>query len=79
MVQLITARKRSLGKGNIFTGVCLSTGGSCPQGGLCPGGSLCPGEFQSREGLCLGVSVRETPVQLRAGGTHPTGMHSCSS
>ena len=24
-----------------------------------------------------GVSVRETPVRLRAGGTHPTGMLSC--
>ena len=44
----------------------------CPQGGLCPGGSL-------SGGLCPGVSVRETPlVQLRAGSTHPTGIHSCS-
>ena len=25
--KLITTRKRSLGQGNIFTGVCLSTGG----------------------------------------------------
>ena len=58
MVQLITARKRSLGKGNIFTGVCLSTGGSMSTGGVSVQGGLCPGEFQSREGLCLGVSVR---------------------
>ena len=26
---LFTARKRSLGQGNVFTGVCLSTGGLC--------------------------------------------------
>ena len=26
-LRFITARKRSLGKGNMFTGVCLSTGG----------------------------------------------------
>ena len=42
---IITARKRSLGQGNIFTGVCLSTGGSSSWGvsvqdGLCPGGSI---------------------------------------
>ena len=40
--------------------------GALCQGGLCPGGSL------SR-----GVSVRESLVRLRAGGSHPTGMHSC--
>ena len=28
-VIIFTARKRSLGQGNIFTGVCLSTGGVC--------------------------------------------------
>ena len=27
---IITARKRSLGQGNMFTGVCLSTGGGVP-------------------------------------------------
>ena len=35
---VITARKRSLGQGNMFTGVCLSTGGACSKGGLVPGG-----------------------------------------
>ena len=33
---IFTARKRSLGQGNKFTGVCLSTGGrylTCPRGG----------------------------------------------
>ena len=27
-------------EGNVFTGVCLSGGGICPEGVLCPGGSL---------------------------------------
>ena len=53
-----------------FQGVCLR-GGSLSRGDLCPGG-LCVGGSLSR-----GVSVRETPVRLCAGVTHPTGMHSC--
>ena len=41
-------------------------------GGLCSGGSLSR-RFLSRGSLSMkGVSVR-----LRAGGTLPTGMHSC--
>ena len=38
---LIAARKRSLGQGNMFTGVCLSTGGCLVHGGVgaCSGGS----------------------------------------
>ena len=54
---LITARKRSLGQGNIFTGVCLfkgggvsfpacitghMTGGVCLHRGICIQGGLCP-------------------------------------
>ena len=51
---IMTTRRRSLGQGNIFIGVCLSTGGSL---GLCPGGALCPeGGFLS-EGLCPGGSL----------------------
>ena len=41
--------------------------------GLCLGG-LC------LRGLCHGGSLSERPptdVRLRAGGMHPTGMHSC--
>ena len=53
---IITARKRSLGPGNMFTGVCLSTGGGGVHG---PGGCMVP------------------PTATAAGGTHPTGMHSC--
>ena len=29
---IFTARKQSLGKGNVFTGVCLNTGGDCLEG-----------------------------------------------
>ena len=53
------------------------------QGGLCPGGvclgGLCPGGSLSVWGVCEreAFSVRETPVRLRAGGMHPTGLHSC--
>ena len=51
MTNIFTTRKRSLGQGNMFTGVCLSTGGmvwswggAClggvpvPEGGACSGG-----------------------------------------
>ena len=44
---LVTARKRSLGKGNVFTCVCLSTGGGVSvEGGSCEKGILC------ERGLC---------------------------
>ena len=64
-----TARERSLGQGNMFIGVCLSTGR-----GLCPGGSLSRG-ISVQGGLCH----RDPPSRYgeRAGGTHPTEMHSC--
>ena len=59
----------------MFSQVFVRGGG----GDLCPGGwDLCPGSGLYPRGLCLGgVSFRETPVQLHAGGTHPTGMHFC--
>ena len=67
MNALITARKRSLGQGNMFTGVCLSTGGGGPgsRGGVwswggawswggVPGtrGSLVPGGGLVLGGAC---------------------------
>ena len=49
----ITARKRSLGQGNMFTGVSLSTGGGCLlQGGTGPGGPGSGGGAWSW-GVCL--------------------------
>ena len=93
---IITARKRSLGQGNIFAPVCHSVhrgGGACSgcvcvlQGGcLVPGGVLVgvPGP----RGVCFwgvpglgggGVPGGDHPpgTATAAGGTHPTGMHSC--
>ena len=67
---LITARKPSLGQGNIFTGVCLSTvslsrvslsRGVSIRGFLSRGisaGSLCRGVSVQEWGLCPGVSVQ---------------------
>ena len=50
---LVTARKRSLGQGNMFTGVCLSTVGCLVPGGLVPVGG------------CLAETPRGRPL-LRA-------------
>ena len=75
---IFTACKRSLGQGNFFTGVCLSTEGLCimslpvwlpgPRGleDLFPGG-LFPGR-----GLC-----RENPGIRKASGTHPARILCC--
>ena len=56
---VITARKRSLEQGNVFTRVCHSVHGVSVQGGLCPGGSrsrgLCTGGWVSVQG---GLSSR---------------------
>ena len=67
-----TARKRSLGQGNMFTGVCLSTGGCLLGGGGPVWGAPSPG------GCLLWGCLMETPRWLLLrGGMHPTGMHSC--
>ena len=77
--------QQSCGKAMLLhLSVILSTRGLCPKGlcpgGFCPGG-LCPGVLDPGRVSVQGVSVLEDPpaatVQLRAGGTHPTGMHSC--
>ena len=66
--QLFTARKRSLGRGNMFTDVCLSTGGY-----LVPGGLPDPGGSGPR-----GVPGGDPPrMATAAGGMHATAMHSC--
>ena len=72
----ITARKRSLGQGNIFC-TCLSF---CSQGGV-------PGQVLPRDQVSPGPGTPrdQVPPQTvhagrygqQAGGTHPTGMHSC--
>ena len=69
---IFTARKRSLGQGNVFTLVCQSFS-SQVRGGLHPMGW----------GLHRGGGVGQTPLSdttgygQRVGGVHPTGMQSC--
>ena len=88
--RIIIARKRGLGQGNMFTGVCLSTRGGAWSGGLVPGGCLVPGVPGPGGGYLLprgalswgGICSRGVPggaprTATAAGGTHPTGMHSC--
>ena len=58
---IITARKRSLGQGSMFTVVCLSTGGVPGLGGM-PG----PGGMPGLGGACSGGGcLVETPRVLR--------------
>ena len=75
---IFTARKRSLGQGNIFTPVCHSVHreagclvlGACHvRGGAWSGGGAC-----SQGGVPGGDPHRTATV---AGSTHPTGMRSC--
>ena len=80
----ITARKRSLGQGNIFTGVCLSTGGVPGPGGcLVLGGAWSRGRggaWSRGRGVPApggGVPGGDPQTATAAGDTHPTGMHSC--
>ena len=62
-------------EGYVFTGVCLSTGGVLHPGGFSIGGVLHPrGGSPSVGGS---PSRRGSPSGQCAGGTHPTGMHSC--
>ena len=52
----------------------MPPGGVCSQGGASSGGRGCllPG------GVCFrGVPGGDPPTATSAGGTHPTGMHSC--
>ena len=81
-VRIITARKRSLGQGNIFTPVCHSVhgGGSASvHAGIPPPGPGTPPWIRPpRPGTP--ASPDQTPPEhagrygQRAGGTHPTGM-----
>ena len=96
---IVTARKRSLGQGNIFTSVCqefCSQGGCLVLWGLCSRGVPGPKGVCSRGGCLVlgggllrgsalgGVCSQGVPggdppplTATAAGGTHPTGMHSC--
>ena len=64
--QYFTARKRSLGQGNIFTRVCQS---SCPQGGVC---LWIPGVFASESrGVCRHTSLDIPPGHTPLPGHRP--------
>ena len=83
---IITARKRSLGQGNILSSVCQ---GLCPQGGGLVPGVPGVGKESGPGGCLVGGGSRPTPkgevegdlvppmTATAAGRTHPTGMHSC--
>ena len=71
-------------------GVCLLRGVPAPRGGACSQGGVCSQGDLLRGGLLLGGGLLLVECLLRggcgdppemataAGGTHPTGMHSCS-
>ena len=63
-----------LGQGNVFTGVCDSVNGGVPGpgGGWSRGVSAPGGSARGR-----GAWWRPPGTATAAGGTHPTGMHSC--
>ena len=92
---LVTARKRSLGQGNIFRSVCQEF---CPQGGSAsvnvgiplphppdqaPPWDQAPPTGQAPPGTRHLPSRHQSGAEhagryrQQAGGTHPTGMHSC--
>ena len=85
---IFTARKRSLGQGNIFTPVCHSVHGGVSQHAL-----QVVSQHALQQGVCAipgclaaggyavcsrgGVPGGPPRTATAAGGTHPTGMHSC--
>ena len=76
--QIFTARKRSLGQGNIFSSVCqefYSQGGVPrqvpPRAGTPPWAGTPPAQVHPPEAVHAGR------YEQQAGGTHSTGMHSC--
>ena len=77
----ITAHKRSLGQGNVFTGVCLSTGGRGVGFPVCtqvtwPGGG---GSAYGGDGVCIqGSGICIQGRSHPGGGGLPTGGPSAS-
>ena len=84
-VNFITARKRSLGQGNVFTPVYHSV----HRGGWLPsmhhrshdrGEEGQPPRGSPFRGVCIQGVGQTLPMGyygIQAGGTHPTGMHYC--
>ena len=71
---IFTGRKRSLGQGNVFTGVCLSTGGislpACIRGHMI-GGSLSRGVSVQRRSLSRGSLSKGRALCPNKGGLCP--------
>ena len=86
-MQILPAATK-LGQGNIFTGVCLSTGGSASvHAGIYPPDQTLPPPPSPRDQTLPEQDPpqeqtpprKQTPAYgQRAAGTHPTGMHSCN-
>ena len=82
-IRIFTARKRSLGQGNMFTGVCLSTGGGVPdqvhppRPGTPPNQEHPPSRPPRSKTRYTPQDQVHPPMTTAAGGTHPTRMHSC--
>ena len=71
---IFTARKRSLGQGNVFTPVCHSV-----RGGWLPSMHHWSHDRGSASGGVEQIPPQTTGYGQRAGGTPPTGMHSCGN
>ena len=67
----ITARKRCLGQGSVFIPVCDSVQGGCIP--ACNGADTLP----ARHLPWADNPSDTTGYGQQAGGTHPTGMHTC--
>ena len=70
-------------EGYVFTGVCLSTGGSASGPGVCGRHPLADTPFWQTPPFgrhpLSDTPMADTPPgdSQQAGSTHPTGMHSC--
>ena len=84
--------KHALQQGGCAIPACLVAAGGAWSGGFAPEGMCGPGVAWSREGCLVrggllrkrgawsgggGAWWRPPPTATAAGGTHPTGMHSC--
>ena len=56
----------------MVSGGCMILGGCMVRGGAWSGGCMVPGGAWSQGG-----AGGDPPMATAAGGTHPTGMHSC--
>ena len=80
--QFITARKRSLGQGHIFTSVCHSVhrGETPPEGSASSGVRQTPPSWDTMDMVCIHPGVVHIQREgLPPGGLHPVGYASTGS